>query len=350
MKTFLLILSLCAIVYPRPLPAGEIFPVCMYGVSKPAELTVLKQAGFNCFQTYILEPEQLSALAGEADRLGLQMVAAPDRVIGSAYGKKALKWPVLAWYLYDEPEVRRLPPAELLKLDRRTKEWSPRQRTAFVMGAGIAAFTYGAAADALMVDWYPVPHLPLESVGRQVTLVKEGAKAMDTAKPGKPVWAVLQAFDWLEYPQRGAKRVGRFPDFGEIRFMTYLALARGATGIFYFKLDAAEGKPLPGAPERLAMFGKIADEINRLGPLIAGGKPARAPAGLAPGLSAAVFKANGREYMILLNPARTNIPLKAEALKGWRPLFEEKRRLEELLPGGKNLYFPPYRVLVLESV
>jgi hypothetical protein len=321
----------------------------MYGISKPAELPALKQAGFNCFQTYTQEPGQLAALAAEADGLGLKMLADPGKVIGSAYDKQAGKWPVLAWYLYDEPEVRRLPLAGLEKLDRRVKEWAPRQRTAFVMGEGIAAFTYGGVADALMVDWYPVPHLKLESVGQQVMLVKEGAKALDAARPGKPVWAVLQAFDWMEYPQRRARRVGRFPAFWEIRFMTYLSLARGATGIFYFKYTDAGGKPLPETPERWDMFAKMADEVSRLGPLITNGEPAEPPAGLAPGLSATAFKANGRKYMILLNPALTNVPLNVEVLKGWRPLFEEKRALAELLPDGKNPYFPPYRVLVLEN-
>ncbi|OGR43262.1 MAG: hypothetical protein A2X35_07965 [Elusimicrobia bacterium GWA2_61_42] len=348
MKTAFLLLSLYA-ASPCQLAAGEFFPVCMYGITKPAELAVLKKAGFNCFQSYEQAPEALAALAAGADKAGLKMVAMPDRVIGSAFDKQARKWPMLAWYLYDEPEVRRLPLADLQALDKRVKDWAPGQRTAFVMGAGLAAFTYGGAADALMVDWYPVPHLPLESVGQQVTLLKEGAKVMDAANPAKPVWAVLQAFDWMEFPQRKARRIGRFPAAWEIRFMTYLALARGANGIFYFKYASQDNKPLPETPERWAMFEAMAAEVNRLGPLLAKGKTVEPPPGLPGALSATVFKARGHKYMILLNPALANVPVDVEALKGWRPLFEEKRSIAELLPGNKRNYFPPYRVLILEN-
>lgn len=341
MRGALFLLSLYALTAPSPLAAGVDFPVCMYGITGPEELPVIERAGFNCFQTYVREPARLAGLAAGAAKLGLRMVAPPDEVIGSAYGKRAGNWPMLAWYLYDEPEVRRLPPEELRRLDRRVKEWNRGGRTAFVMGEGVAAYTYGAAADVLMVDWYPVPHLPLESVGQQIALAREIS--------GKPVWAVLQAFDWAGYPQRRVRKVGGFPTFTQLRFMTYLALARGAAGIFYFQYSTAGDGRLPDNPARWAMLTKMADELGRLGPLIAGGEPAEPPAGLAPDLAAFSFRAKGRKYLVLLNPSPAGIPLNAGALKEWRPLFEEKRGVDELLPGGSEKYFPPYRVLVLEN-
>lgn len=339
MKTTLLILSF--LLFAAPLRAGESLPVGMYGIGAPPELAVLKRAGFNCFQTYERAPERLAALAAEAGKLGLKMVAFPDMVIGSAYDKAARGWPVLAWYLFDEPEVRRLPLKELLALDRRTKEWSPRQRTAFVMGDGIAAFTYGGAADALMVDWYPVPHLEPGSVGQQVTLLREGARALDAKNPDKPVWAVLQAFDWMEFPQRREKKVGGFPAFGQVRFMTYLALARGAKGIFYFKYASNDGVPLSGRPERWGIFERMAAELGRMGPVFMKGRRIDPPAGLSPELSATAFKKGRREYLVLLNPAAAPVPLDQAALKGRRPLFEELRGLPAALP--------PYAVLILEK-
>jgi hypothetical protein len=319
----------------------------MYGISAARDLAVIKEAGFNCFVTGIQDPEALAQLAGEAKRLKLLMTAYPDRVINSPYSEAAKKWPMLAWYLYDEPEVRNMPPADLKKLDLKTKAWSPAQRTAFVMGDGVAAFTYGAASDALMVDWYPVPHLKMESVGYQVSLVKSAAKAMDVKKPEKPVWAVLQAFDWKLYPQRRAPRVGRYPTFDEIRFMTYLALARGAEGLFYYTFSQ-EGKTLDAWPERWFLFKQIASEINKLKPILEKNKEAAPPEGLDARLVVKVFSKGRRQYMLLLNPSTPNIPLNAAALKSWRPLFEKKRRLEDILPGKNNIYMPAYRTLVME--
>lgn len=321
--------------------AGNNLPVCMYGIGKPAELQVLKRAGFNCFQTYEQAPELLAALAAEAGKLNLKMAAYPDKVIGSAYDKEAKDWPMLAWYLYDEPEVRRMPLEELLKLDRRVKEWSPAQRTAFVMGDGIAAFTYGGAADVLMADWYPVPHLDLGSVGQQIALLREGAKMLDAKNPGKPVWAVLQAFDWMEFPQRRAKKVGGFPTFAQVRFMTYLALARGARGIFYFKYASQDGVPLADRPERWDIYGRMAAELGRMGPVFMEGRQTDPPAGLDPALSAAAFKKGGRRYLVLVNSASFPVALDTEVMKGWRPLFEERRGLPSDMP--------PLSVRILEK-
>jgi len=99
MKTgsFLLVF-LAAAVFCRPAAAGKPgFPVCMYGIGMPEELAVLKQAGFNCFQTYAPDPGKLAMLAAEAEKQGLMMLAFPDAVIGSAYSGAARKRPVLAW-------------------------------------------------------------------------------------------------------------------------------------------------------------------------------------------------------------------------------------------------------------
>ena len=312
-----------------------------YGIGDPGELSVLRQAGFNCFHTYAQDPQRLAALAAESKKLNLKMVAYADRVIASSYTKEAKRWPVLAWYLFDEPEVRKLPPAELEKLDKRVKDWSPRQKTVFVMGEGVAAFTYGGLADALMVDWYPVPHLRLESVGEQVAMTKAGAAITDPKRQDKPVWAVLQAFDWINYPQRRKERVGGFPTFEQVRFMTYLALARGARGIFYFQYAGSDGVPLPDRPERWGIYQRIAAEINALMPVLEKGKPGVPPPGLNPQLASLALKQGGKAYLILLNPSEAMLPLNTEELSSYRPLFEDNR----LLPSA----LPPHKVLVLEK-
>jgi len=324
------------------------FPLCMYGAATKRDLAVIKEAGFNCFLAYTQDPAVLAELAAESKKLKLRMAAYPDRVINSPYAEKAKDWPILAWYLYDEPEVHGLPPAELEKLNLKTKTWSPKQRTVFVMGDGAAAFSYAATADALMVDWYPVPHLKTESMGYHVALVKSAAKILDVKNPGKPVWAVLQAFDWKIHPQRHEpKRIGRFPTFTEIRFMTYLAIVRGAEGLFYFTFSQ-EGKTLDAWPERWFFFKKIAAEINALKAILEKGEDAEPPAGLDPRLAVRVILKGGKRRMFLVNPSASEIPVSAEILKDWRPLFEEKRYLDQILPGGKKLRMPPYRTLVLE--
>ena len=349
MKTALVMILFLS--FGAPAGAGQ-FPLCMYGINGPAELAAVKKAGFNCFQTYTQEPGKLAALAAGAARLELKMLAAPDKVIVSTYAAAARGWPMLAWYLCDEPDVQKMPPAELERLDRRVKAWDAEQRTAFVVGTGSAAYVYGATADALMVDWYPVPHLGLETVGIHVALVKAGVKWTDLKRPQKPVWAVLQAFDWREYPPQLTPPVGRFPTFDEVRFMSYVAIARGASGLFYFTFSHKDG-PLTTKPELWAIYERIAGEINALRPALESGLEAAAPAGLGAGLDAKVIAGGGRTFLILLNPAPATAPLEPGALEGWRPLFEPKPALADLLPplpGGTALALPGYRELILEKI
>lgn len=337
MKKFLLALALlaCGAAFAR---AAD-FPLGFYGVTAPAELAALKQAGFDCFHTYAQDPALLAALAAEAKKQGLKMMAYPDRVVGSAFEKDARRWPVLAWYLYDEPEVKRLPLASLQALEKRVKDWSPKARTVFVMGEGVAAFTFGGVGDALMVDWYPVPHLRLESVGEQVAMARSGAAIMDAARKDKPVWAVLQAFDWIGYPQRRTPKVGGFPTFEQVRYMTWLSVARGASGIFYFTYNGSDGVPLPARPERWGIYSRVAAELNGLRKVLEKGKPGVLPAGLSADFAARAIRQGGRDYLVLLNPTAAPLPL--AAVKDWRPLFEPTRLMPESLP--------PQKALILEK-
>lgn len=336
-----ILLSIILIAAGVNASAGD-FPLGFYGIGAPAELAVLKRAGFDSFHTYNQDPALLAALAAEAKRQGMKMLAYPDRVIGSAYEAEARRWPVLAWYLFDEPEVRRLPLPKLQELEARVKAWDKGARTVFVMGEGIAAFTYGGVADALMVDWYPVPHLPLESVGEQVSMVRAGAAIQDPARQNKPVWAVLQAFDWINYPQRRKTRVGGFPSYEALRYMTWLAVARGAEGVFYFKYDGSDGIPLPERPLRWNNYERIAAELAALRPALRKGRPGALPAGLHQDLVARSLRRGlFGSYLILLNPTAAPLPLPAEALKSWRPLFEHTRALPAALP--------PRGVLILSN-
>lgn len=339
MKITILAIGL-AIFSPLTAAAGD-FPLCFYGISGPVELPLIKEAGFNCFQTYSNDPERLASLAAEAGKLDLKMVASPERVIDSSYAIAAKSWPMLGWYLVDEPEVHKMPLTELEALDKKVKDWSPGQNTVFVMGEGVAAFTYGGAADILMVDWYPVPHLRLESVGEQVAMVKAGAAIKDPVRKNKPVWAVLQAFDWINYPQRRKPRVGGFPTFDQVRYMTWLAVARGAGGVFYFTYTGSDGIPLPVRPERWGIYQRIAAEINAMRPALEKGRPGVLPAGLDAQLAARAIKQGGKAYLIVLNPTEGVLPLKPEALANYRPLFEPNRAMPVSLP--------PHTVLLMEK-
>ncbi|MBQ8033241.1 MAG: hypothetical protein IJ266_04755, partial [Elusimicrobiaceae bacterium] len=163
-KTLVLLLLLFSACL---LPARE-FPLCLYGVTNPDDLQTIKQAGFTCIQTYTKDATTLAKLVKAADKQGLKVVFRPDAILGTKYEKKARKWPILAWYLVDEPDVARLTREQVQAKHQAAKKAFPNHPTTLVIGQGRTATPYYDIPDIMMVDWYPVPHYPLETFGDQV--------------------------------------------------------------------------------------------------------------------------------------------------------------------------------------
>lgn len=102
--------------------------------------------------------------------------------------------------------------------------------------------------------------------------------AFKNASKGYAQWPVLQSF--------AKPNAWRYPTPEELRAMTYLALAAGAKGMFYFLYQS-----MPGHPEKVEglvdPLGRptpmyeptavLADELRELAPTIMGLKPATAP-------------------------------------------------------------------------
>lgn len=151
--------------------------------------------------------------------------------------------------------------------------------------------------------------------------------------PRPPVFTV--GFDADSAARPGVATVGA--GAGGVRFASYAAVLDGAAGVRYLSADAE-----PAAREMRAMA-----------PVFSKGRPIPLPfEAPASGLRARAWTYRGRDYLVLLNPAKDRqwkVP--QEALKpGWRPLFEARRDPRELLKNFQSaFYLRPYQVLVLES-
>lgn len=335
-----LTLSACA----APSPAE--FPIGFYGVGSREDAAMLSKAGFNAIQPMAPNVMALSALTAEADRLGMMPLVAPHGIVGSTFTPR--DFPGAVWYLQDEPDVNGMDLADMKAVEARTLAWAPGARTAFVVGDGRKAKNYPGVADTIMVDWYPVPHLPLESAGDHVRMTAEAAG-------GRKVWAVLQAMDWRDFPQRDPKkkRIGRFPDIAEIRFMSYDAVLNGAQGLWYYTFSTVTTNTLAHTPERLFAVTTVAGEIRAMAPVFARGRAIPLP--FEPptkGWLARAWTYRGRDYLVLANrTGNRQWKVPDEVLRPyWRPLFETRRDPRELLKAHKDAYYlKPYQVLVLES-
>ncbi len=305
-----IILTLLLLLFPFTFYSKD-FPICIYGVDDAIHLKTIKKAGFNCVQVYKKQPEVIAQIAEGAQKHGLKTVFYPDIIINTPEQEKAQNWPVLAWYLYDEPDVHNLSRGELIKKDKAVRLAFPSQKTTFVIGQGKTHTPYYDIADTLMMDWYPVPHLDLASLGAQTALAKAGIE--QTGQKNKPLWAVVQAFDWKEFKQNRPDndRIGRFPATAEMRFMSYDALANGADGLFYF-LFTSKNIPLPIAnKEHWQRIAAVTKEIAKLEPVFKNGAEIQSPLNLNAPLKSRAWQYKNKTYLLVVNPTAKPITLPA---------------------------------------
>ena len=320
--------------------AVNAFPLCIYGVDEPQSVRYVKKAGFNCFHTYRSDPELLAPLAQEAQKHHMQVVFYPDRIIGSDYEQQALNWPVLAWYLVDEPDVWRWTRKRVQDAHNNSRSAFPHTPTTLVIGQGKTATPFYDLSDILMVDWYPVPHLPLQSFGDNVRFAKEGQKKYGVGD--RPLWGVVQIFDWKAFKQHRPDndRIGRFPTQEEIRFMSYDGIVNGAEGLFYFIFTAKDGIMPNTQPDWWERVRQVSKELSRFRPVLEKGTLIQSPVETAYPLAAQTRLYKNRRYTILVNRSDKPVAAPKEFLtKAYKPLFGTV----------KSTQIAPYGVWVLKS-
>ncbi len=159
---------------------------------------------------------------------------------------------LLAWYISDEPNGFKIPPAVLEKIYNTIKEIDPWHPVSMVfMAPFMASRNYSSAFDIVMADPYPVPAVPIR-------MVHDLAKQLQTEFSGKqPQWMVVQAFGGGEWWERE-------PTLQEIRSMTWQSVVNGATGIQYFIRQGLNYFPKSAAT--WGECGRMALEIAELTP------------------------------------------------------------------------------------
>ena len=326
------------------------FPIGIYGVDNAEDIAIVKKAGFNCIQTYKSDPAIIKKLAAEAKNQDIKLLIYPYNIINSKYEKEADNYPILAWYLYDEPDIWKVSREKLTSLDEKSKKIFPNHKTAFVIGQGKTETPYYDIADILMVDWYPIPHLALESFGQNIALAKQGLKII--GRDNTPLWAVIQMFDWKEYKQHLSddNRIGRFPSKDEIRFMSYDAVFNGATGLFYF-IYTSRGIPLPKSkPEQWKDIVDIIQEISFTSDVFDKGIEIQNIIDIEKPLKAKSFDYQGTKYIFLINPTSKFQSMPAIFFKSnFDVIYETDINLKKTISNGKS-NFPPYHVFVFKYI
>lgn len=284
------------------LSAGT-FPIGLYNATAPEDYPAIALAGFSLVDVRGAAPGKQRALAEAAATHGLDVMANPREFLSAP--RSHLSIPVRAWHLFDEPEVNKDPPSTVSRVSTKVAAWDAQTPRLIVIGEGRFSGDYSAWADVIALDWYPVPHLPLESLTQQLDSATSGAG-------GKPIWAVLQAMDWRDYPQRNPNvpRIGRFPEQWEIRFMTMLALAQGVRGILFYTYTKPNKLTLKDFPDQWRALQEVATEVRRLKPFLDAGPGTALPGG--PGRRVRRWRLGRRALTIATDVAEPRNPLVIE--------------------------------------
>jgi len=238
----------------------------------------LHEAGFNTTHSYVFEGnatvEQAQAYLDAAERAGLkvflglsrgwareQNVAAMERWSASLMNQPAL----LTWYLFDEPAAQGVPVEAIADMYRAVKRMDPFHPASLLLAHEKAFTTYAPECDIFWADPYPVGRTPL-------TTVSDRARKARLAAAGKPIWIVLQAFDWDYWPDTEGKLKADgppvLPTAAQSRVMAHLALAEGAQGLIWYWQPNSKWHIIKQAPEVWAGVKQVVGEMNDLMPAL----------------------------------------------------------------------------------
>ena len=204
--------------------------------------------------------------------------------------------------------------------------------------------SYSEAGDILGTDIYPVPegygHSDLD---KSLNCVAQYTEKLDQVGGGKPIYMVLQGFEWDALP--GHERTSWAtpqPSWVETRFMAYDAVCHGANGVIYWGMAYAKVED-----EIWRNLKRIASELRDLTPVLVDGAFQGIPSA-DPALELHLKMHDGRNYLFVLNTKREQLTAREIHLPaGWigakaRVLFEG--RSIEVIDGRVTDAFEAYGV------
>ncbi len=119
------------------------------------------------------------------------------------------------------------------------------------------------ATDVVGVDPYPIFNIPEGQLAPLETVATWVDQAQASVERSRPVWAVIQFF------QFGGK--GHWPTYDELRAMSYMAIVGGAKGLLYWSYGAKGVAWVKDPAQRAALIdrlGRVTREIHAIEPAL----------------------------------------------------------------------------------
>lgn len=285
-----------------------IFPLGLFYATEPQDYRDAAEAGFN---TLVL-PSRVTSLRNldDAAKLGLSVIVSSANQETSFWSSMAEKYTprpeLLGWYPLQKPDTQMpaTPPALMADLYDRLRNLDPAHPVCMSLGSLSRMAAYAPYCDVLLPWTEPEPVGDLRSVDLML------CQAQALAAGRRPVWPIIPmagatATQDARLDPQGA---GRPPTPAEFRCMAYLALARGAQGLFCYALNmpgSREVRPYDvrrEAPELWAMVRTVGLQVKALMPALIKGQPV-ALKGDCGVCAVRALRYEGYVYILAANPS-----------------------------------------------
>lgn len=252
------------------------FPIGIYSVNPlkrwdpPSAFEEIKEAGFNAVNTLEYDKDYLRKYLKKAEMVGLKVLVYPGDYLGNpkfdmgnvenAVKDLARSSAILVWYLSGEPDQANIDPKQIVKGKDLIRNLDSLHPTLIVISNPQKYTHYANCSDIFMIERYPVPKQPIIDVAEHIDLARKAVKDR------VPVWVALQVFGYQNEKNKGWGWK-REPTYQEMKAMTYLAIARGARGIFYFTYRGTEYS-IKDSPRHWEGLKTIVRELRAIYPLL----------------------------------------------------------------------------------
>lgn len=203
-----------------------------------------------------------------------------------------------------------------------------------------------AAIDVSAPYLYPVPYQPIASVGEAVARARQATGGM------KPIWPILQLFAW--------EKDARYPTPAELRCMTFLALAEGASGIGFYTYTPVTGQPKGTTiaavqPELWQSVKQLNREIAEMGPLLVANRPPSLGIrqfNISPGVKVGWSRHDNRLPAVVINstPAKQSAQFAGASLDYVAKIILSDGRQVPVKDGIAKLTLEPFEVVILREL
>jgi hypothetical protein len=292
------------------------FPLGMYslqnrdGTPNDAIMLDAKSAGMNTTVLYHYRPtDPLIPMLDACQRTGLKAFIYPTVPFSVRQGnetpesmrndieKRTTHPAILGWYVVDEPEgIGEAPVQPVRDLYKFVKDIDQSRPCSMVIMSPEAAKDYRSCTDIMWIDPYPVPKQPITAVSDAVS------GAIANIEKDKPLWCIVQAFDWNVWDH--GKLIGEHrPTGDEERCMTYMALVNGAKGIIYWAYGSSKYYTAD-YPQHWLEVKKVASEVHDLTPVLLTKTIDGLPFSSNNAIQSMLKKYNGNWYVLAVNSHR----------------------------------------------